>query len=188
MVSKDVLLCLLLKFYNMYRKPLYGRKKIQKLLFLLEHFDPESKRVVKSRGLTGYRFVVWSYGPFSKEIYEDLEKLVDEGLIKESIVGSDATPEYEGIALDLYTDDGFPKRMFIYEPNVRDPSKLLRQLEKKLDPKVVAVIDSVLQEFGMKMPHELEDFVNGLLKLTPDKKIRYWGIDIDSYLAQEGLA
>jgi len=188
LVGRYVLLYMLLKFYSMYGKPLYGRKKIQKLLFLVEHFDLGSKRIVKSRGLTGYRFVVWSYGPFSKEIYEDLEKLVDEGYVEERVVGSDATPEYEGIVLDLYTDDGFPKRMFIYEPRVRDPSRILGQLEKKLDHRVVTVIDGVLQEFGLKMPHELEDFVNGLLKLSPDKKVRYWGIDIDSYLDREGLA
>lgn len=89
-----VLLYLLLKFFDMYDKPLYGKKKIQKLLFLVEHYDLDTGRITRSQGLTGYRFAVWSYGPFSKEVYDDLEKIVDNGYVVKKVVGSDTQPVY----------------------------------------------------------------------------------------------
>ena len=75
----DVLYYLILRFFDMYKKPLYGRKKIQKLMFLVEHYDLSSEKVVKSKRLTGYEFFIWSYGPFSKRIYDDLEGLISRG-------------------------------------------------------------------------------------------------------------
>jgi len=77
----DLLHYLIRRHYELYRKPVYGRKKIQKLLFLVEHLDPATSRVTKSTGLTGYRFHIWLYGPFSEEVYRNLEALVSRGTL-----------------------------------------------------------------------------------------------------------
>ena len=176
-----VLLYLLWRFFEKYKSPLDGRKKIQKLLFLIEHYDPEQRRIKPSTGITGYKFVIWSYGPFSKEIYDDLDKLVENGLVIERVVGSDEEPE-----LDLYIDDGYPKRIYYYEPSknlIRNSQKLLEVLDRS----AIKKIDVILELFGSKKPFELEKFVNNILKLTLDKKIEYWGYDIDSYLKKGGF-
>jgi len=62
----DLLHYLIRRHYEIYRKPVYGRKKIQKLLFLVEHLNPASRRVTRSTGLTGYRFYIWLYGRSSE--------------------------------------------------------------------------------------------------------------------------
>jgi len=182
MISKlsprtKLLYYLILRFYERFRKPLYSRKKIQKLLFLVEHFDLERRAIVKSLGITGYTFYIWGYGPFSKEIYDDLEDLVEKKLIEENVVTLNQDIESElGIDLNMYSDDGAGKRMYIYTPEKNDTKFL------DLDPKVSLKIDIILSEFGMKRPHELEEIVNEMLKLDNKKKIRCWGISIDEYI------
>jgi len=188
MKSIDVLHYLILRFYDIYGKPLYGRKKIQKLMFLIEHYDLKDKKVRKSKGLTGYKFLIWTYGPFSKEIYDDLDRLIDEELIREEVVGSDSMSMIEGIVLDSYIDDGYPKRMFIYRPNSRHFKDDLDYLKSELSVDVVNTVDNVLRMFGNLMPYELESLVNKLLHLDLPKKIKYWGLSIDEYLEREGIA
>lgn len=168
----------------------YGRKKIQKLLFLVEHYDLESNRVVRSQGLTGYRFIVWLYGPFSKDVYDDLDVLVERGLIEEKILGSDSIPQVHGIRLSMYDDDGYPKTLYIYRPGnpfmvILKPFSRYR-LGHQVPVDLARKIDQIVQRFGGMSPTKLEEHVNNLLKLTPEKKIRYWGVSMDEYLQAEG--
>ncbi|MEM1610938.1 MAG: Panacea domain-containing protein [Sulfolobales archaeon] len=184
MGREHVLLYLLSGLFDKYGE-VYGRKKIQKLLFLVEHYDLEGSRVVRSQGLTGYRFIVWLYGPFSKDVYDDLDVLVERGLIEEKILGSDSIPQVHGIRLSMYDDDGYPKTLYIYRP--RNPPKRYR-LNIQIAGDLARKIDQVVQLYGGMSPTELEEHVNNLLKLTPEKKIQYWGRTVDEYLQAEGLA
>lgn len=57
-----------------------GRTRLQKLIFLIQ------KRANKNKnsGIPDeYEFVPYDYGPFSKEIYDDIDKLVSRGLVEE---------------------------------------------------------------------------------------------------------
>ena len=64
-----------------------GTTRLQKLLFLLEH---EGKLVPNSG--EGFEFTAWKFGPVSKELYDDLEKLENLGLLQsEGIAMSSAT-------------------------------------------------------------------------------------------------
>jgi len=177
-----VLLYMLLRFFEKYRCNMEGRKKVQKLMFLVEHYDLKTKTVKKSTGLTGYRFKIWSYGPFSKEIYDDLDQLVEDGSIEEEIISDIIRPD-----LSLYTDDGYPKRMYVYKPS-RDPAEQLHGVLKDLDKNVIEKIDRIIDLFGDKSARDLEEFVNKILRLDVEKKINYWGEDVDTYLEREKIS
>jgi len=45
----DLLYYLIRRHYELYGKPVYGRKKLQRLLFLVEHLDPSNREVVSRR-------------------------------------------------------------------------------------------------------------------------------------------
>lgn len=60
--------------------------QLQKALFLL------GKGMPQSVGEGFYQFIPHNYGPFSKEIYLDAERLASEGLV--AIVQSGSYPEY----------------------------------------------------------------------------------------------
>ncbi|ADI31348.1 type II toxin-antitoxin system antitoxin SocA domain-containing protein [Staphylothermus hellenicus] len=175
MDRRDVLLNIIMYFNKIYKKPLDGRKKLQKLLFLVEHLDIESGKLSRSRGLTGYKFIVYSYGPFSKDVYRDLESLVKEGIVEERM----ETWRQESL-LYTYIDDGKPRRIYYYRilDENRVP-KLPREVEDK--------IKLVIEKYGSLPPMKLESHVNELLKLTPKKKVEYWGEFIDDYLEEEGF-
>jgi len=57
-----------------------GRTRLQKLLFLIQkRAESDSESGIEQ----GYEFIAYDYGPFSKEIYDDIERLSRRGLIKE---------------------------------------------------------------------------------------------------------
>lgn len=181
----NVLLYLILKHFDMFGE-VYGRKKIQKLVFLLEYTD-RGERVVGKRGLVGYKFVIWLYGPYSPDLHEDIEKLVDKGLINERVVGSDSVLHYREARLTLYNDDGYPKTIHIYRPSIK-LRLLYRPTLRKVLSSIAPEIDFIVEKYGEKTATELENYVSTLLKLTPEKKIQYLGTDVDKYLVRENIA
>jgi len=57
-----------------------GRTRLQKLVFLMEQeIDDEIEQVLQS---PKYSFVPYDYGPFSRELYDDLDRLEEDGLIE----------------------------------------------------------------------------------------------------------
>lgn len=67
--GKDLLLTLLF-----FAERVDGRTQVQKLAFLTQ----KETKLGES-----YRFVPWKFGPFSKEVWEDLDLLVSEGIVIE---------------------------------------------------------------------------------------------------------
>jgi len=180
---------LITRHYELYGK-LYGRKKLQKLLFLVEHLDLSSRRVVKSTGLTGYKFYIWLYGPFSEEIYKDLETLVNREDIIEEVIGADTRIRVDeaGVVLPLYDDDEAPKVIYIYQPRTSILQRFFGGRDKvEINERVKEKIEWVLKEFGKLRPSELEDITMRLLGLTQDKKLKYLGVSVDEYLEKENL-
>jgi len=175
---------LIRRHYELYRKPVYGRKK---LLFLVEHLDPATSRVTKSTGLTGYRFHIWLYGPFSEEVYRDLEALVSRRDVVEEVIGADTRVRVEeaGVVLPLYDDDDAPKVIYVYRPRTSLLQRLFRRERVEIDAKVKEKTDWVLREYGAYTPDELTNIVFKLLNLTREKKLRYLGVSVDEYLENE---
>ncbi|MEW6069759.1 MAG: hypothetical protein AB1485_04005 [Candidatus Thermoplasmatota archaeon] len=71
MEYRDMLVLFLLHAMN--KKPIYGRTRMQKLIFLAEM---ESK-------LKLYKFVPFEYGPFSFDLSDDIQYLIDWDYISE---------------------------------------------------------------------------------------------------------
>lgn len=65
-------------------EPIVGRTRLMKLLFLLQAEAPVDKLIGAKRA---YRFQAYHYGPFTKDVYDDLEFLENVGLITVSAKG-----------------------------------------------------------------------------------------------------
>ena len=59
-----------------------SKKKIMKLMFLIEHYDPEEGKLTKTKSI-GNTFEIYYYGVFSKEVMECFDKLVKENVVEE---------------------------------------------------------------------------------------------------------
>ncbi len=59
-----------------------GKKKIMKLMFLLEHFDVDQTKLVKKQFL-GNLFFIYNYGVFSREVMDSYNNLIKKGYIKD---------------------------------------------------------------------------------------------------------
>lgn len=59
-------------------EPVEGRTRLQKMIFLIQKQLEESISIGEV-----YEYFPYDYGPFSKELYEDLDELVKEGIIEE---------------------------------------------------------------------------------------------------------
>jgi uncharacterized protein YwgA len=70
-------------------EPIDGRTRLMKLLFLLQQDYPVEKILTSS---CKYDFQAYHYGPFTKDVYNDLEFLENVGLIEASSRGIIASP------------------------------------------------------------------------------------------------
>ena len=179
-----VLYYLVRRHYELYGE-LRGRKKLQKLLFLAEHLDPDTGTPTPSTGATGYTFIIWVSGPLSREVYDDIRRLKDEKLIVERVVSGEHTPRYRGLNLLLYDDDGYPKHLYIYRPVARR-LPLPRRRPPDPDPEAKERIEHVLLRYGRMEPWELEKLTLRLLGLTREEKIEHIDTPIDEYLETRG--
>ena len=61
------------------KEPVRGRTRLQKMMFLLwKGMEGEGRR-----GLSGLGFVPHHYGPYSRQLQDDMEGLIGEGMIEE---------------------------------------------------------------------------------------------------------
>jgi len=183
------------KVHNKLYGKLYGRKKIQKLVFLVEHLNLATGRAMRSTGLTGYSFKVWVSGPVSWELHEDINTLVENGYLREEVIGAEnldrrrvSELERAGVqSLLMYEDDGYPKVLFAYSPRLlnifRSPLPL-----PKLPGHLKHKIELVVEKYGSMTPDQLEDVAYDILWMTREKKLKYLGYHIDDYLFEEKLA
>ena len=180
---RKVLYALIKEFVRVFGRELDGRKKLQKLMFLVEHWDLETGKITKSSGLTGYTFKIWLYGPFCPEINRDLVELAERGIIEEEVYryyeGSQLPKEKELPPLSTYIDDGEPRTFYFYR--IREDIEI-----EGLDKEVLKKISVVVKTFGKMSPLDLELRVCGMLGLTPLKKMLNWGKTIDEYLSHIG--
>jgi len=181
------------KAHNRLYGKLYGRKKIQKLVFLVEHLNLATGRAMRATGLTGYSFKVWVSGPVSWELHEDINTLVEKGYLREEVITADGLDkgraselERAGIqSLLLYEDDGYPKVLFAYRPGLPN---IFRKPLPRLPGRVKNKVELVVKKFGPMTPDQLEDAVYDILWMSREKKLKYLGYHVDDYLFEEKLA
>ena len=180
---RRVLCHLIREYVRTFGRELDGRKKLQKLMFLVEHWDPETGKIRKSTGLTGYTFKIWLYGPFCPDINRDLADLAERGIIEEEVYryyeGSQLPKEKELPPLSTYIDDGEPRTFYFYR--TREDISI-----EDLSKEVLKKISVVVRTFGKMSPLDLELRVCKMLGLTPLKKMLNWGKTVDEYLSHTG--
>ena len=86
---KKVILYLL----NSLGSKIEGKKKIMKLMFLLEHYDVDSGKITQKQ-LLGNDFYIYHYGVFSQGVMSDISQLIEKGLVKDGFpLTSNSTSE-----------------------------------------------------------------------------------------------
>lgn len=91
---RDILLLLLYSpgIHDKPNEPISGRTRLVKMLFLFrEEVLPEFRRGVEITDF--YEFFAWSYGPFSRQVYDDLQFFTLRGFIRSTDASEDTLPE-----------------------------------------------------------------------------------------------
>ncbi len=104
MTSKDKTKKIILYILNSLGSKIEGKKKLMKLMFLIEHYDLSSDKLNPS-GFLGNNFKIYFYGVFSSSIMRSVQDLIDEKKIKEGfpLVLIDRT--------ELVLEEGLRKRV-----------------------------------------------------------------------------
>ena len=93
---KDILLLLLYSpgVGDTPNEPVLGRTRLMKMLFLFKReLLPHFHRNVKITDDNFYAFFAWKFGPFSKEVYDDITFFELRGYLKRSPSKEDTLPE-----------------------------------------------------------------------------------------------
>jgi len=80
MTDKNITKKIILYLINQLGDKIEGKKKLMKLMFLIEHYDFSKKKLVLE-GSLGNTFRIYYYGVFSLEVMECFNELVHEGHI-----------------------------------------------------------------------------------------------------------
>lgn len=119
-------------------EPVEGRTRLQKLMFLLQKQFEEQGEPLD----WGYPFRAYDYGPFAKELYDDLDQLRRRGFIEEREQHlDDDVIQYDY----LLTDEG---REFVQE-----------ELADRCPEGVAEIAESVKAEFNGVALQQLIDYV-----------------------------
>lgn len=113
-----------------------GRTRLQKLLFLIQKRIEQKKNAQLSQS---YDFIAYDYGPFAKEIYDDIDTLVRRGLVDED---------------PKELDDGVIK----YDYKLTKKGKQLVESRRLVDDSPQEV-DAVVSEFADKELSDIIDYV-----------------------------
>jgi len=100
---------------------IHGRTKLQKFVFLLQKQLGDSCP-------SSYNFIPYDYGPFSKELAEDMTELQDEGFVekREIVMGNKVEHRYK------ITDDGHRELEHLKsEFNIGDTAQVSEELVGK---------------------------------------------------------
>jgi hypothetical protein len=71
-INKKVLLYVIRRLKE--RGTFFGKLQVMKLMFLIEHFNPEKRRIEK-KSLLNNKYYIYDLGPFSFEISEEFDRL-----------------------------------------------------------------------------------------------------------------
>jgi len=84
-----------------------GRKKLMKLLFFSEYYDPKTDQLQPDEQLGVFTdFTIYKYGPFSREVMDAFDELKQRGLVEEETTLTFSGNRKKEISL---TDEGRQK-------------------------------------------------------------------------------
>ena len=145
---KDVILYLL---YGASAKPISGRTRLQKMLFLLE-----KEYKLSSQLSSDFGFVAWRYGPFSIELLRDIEFLENVGMIKAQRAGFPSEPEkgeLDALREDYLDDEGeyLADQLYVQEKfSLTEQGKRFveEKLEARLPKQTKVAIESIRRKYN----------------------------------------
>lgn len=116
-------------------EPVEGRTRLQKMIFLTQKQleDPDCFN-------EGYDYFPYDYGPFSKELYEDIDNLVEEGVIEER---------------EETEEDG--KKKYYYELTSEGKDTLEEKLQEEGSDSILDKIDEIKSQYNKMDLSELLD-------------------------------
>ncbi len=139
---------------------LVGRKKLMKLAFFAEHYDPDSGSLVPESQLGHFDFEIFKYGPFSKGVLDAFDELEREGEIEED----DQTHLHNVIT------------------TTRDGSEAMEVAGRELDPEVRTHLDEISEVFGDETGAQLETKSLNMLDIEKREKEEYRGIPMEDII------
>lgn len=114
-------------------EPVQGTTRLQKLLFLLEN-----EAGLRATVGQDFDFTPWKFGPVSKELYDDLEKLENLGLLESDPISAASPTELNEYGLsfdDLMQDEEAEARENSEEKRYRLTPEGLRWIQRHVDQK-----------------------------------------------------
>lgn len=111
-----------------------GTTRLQKLLFLVEH-----EAAIKPTEGRDFGFSAYKFGPVSKELYDDLEKLENLGLLEAKGVAEPSEPElgeYDLSYDDLMGDEEQESKDALEERRFKLTKRGVEWLNSKILPRV----------------------------------------------------
>jgi len=168
--SRSQLLMLLLAsegFQGQKGEAIQGTTRLQKLLFLLEH----EAKLVPGTG-AGFEFTAWKFGPVSKELYDDLEKLENLGLLESEGVAMSSATELDEYGLsfdDLMGEEETQSKDNLEEKRYALTSAGLKWVQSHIDPKrdkdILEKIRRIKTKYGAL---SLQDLLHYVYTKYPD--------------------
>jgi uncharacterized phage-associated protein len=141
-----------------------GTTRLQKLLFLIER---EAK--LKPTKGNDFDFTAWKFGPVSRELYDDLEKLENLGLLDSEPVSEPSTAELDEYGLsfdDLMGEEGSQSRDSFEEKKYRLSEKGLAWVrEHELRHEAFDKIRKIKEKYGAL---SLQDLLHYVYTRFPD--------------------
>jgi uncharacterized protein YwgA len=141
---------------------LYGRKKLTKLGFFAEHWSPEEDLLTPHQRLGSFDFIIYNYGPFSKQLFEAFDKLKETGLIMEK-------RQPRGNSQIDVTQKGR------YQ---------IQQIETYLSVDEKEQFKKVEEALSDKSGYKLEQMSLNYLGIDETEKPEYMGTSVDSLISQ----
>ena len=154
---KEKLLYLLDQSSNSNR--IIGRKKLMKLVFFAEHYDPDEDELVSEPQLDLFDFEIFKYGPFSKKVLDDFDQLKNQN--------------------DLFEDSS---RMQYLIKVTADGSEKTEDIGENLPEEEKMHLEKISREFSDKSGSELENLSLEMLGIKKREKDRYRGMSISSII------
>lgn len=146
-------------------EPIQGTTRLQKLLFLMEH---EAK--LKPTKGDDFDFTAWKFGPVSKELYDDLEKLDNLGLLESEPVSEPSKTELDeyGLSFDdlMGEEETQSSRDSFEEKRYRLSEKGLKWVrERELHTTAFDKIRKIKEKYGAL---SLQDLLHYVYTKFPD--------------------
>ncbi len=141
---------------------LVGRKKLMKLAFFGEHFDPESGSLTPKPQLGEFDFEIYKYGPFSKDVLNAYDELESTGYIEE--------------------DDQNYLHTIIKIQEERTDS--IYRLMEEFDPEARQQLEAVVDHFGEDSGSTLESTSLEMLNINKSEKDRFRGIPMNQLIEE----